>query len=84
MNEENYIKGFNEGYSLSKEVPEIADILSKASGDSDRLNGFKDGRSQYINERLKEKRPSWLTSKGFSKDDKEPEKSNDKGLEPER
>jgi hypothetical protein len=84
MDEKDYIKGFNEGYSISKEMPEIAEALSKAFGNSDRLNGFKDGRSELINEQLKERRPSYLKTKVSSVEKPVTSKEVSKDIEPER
>jgi hypothetical protein len=84
MDEKDYIKGFNEGYSISREMPEIAEALSKASGKGDRLNGFKDGRNQLIEERMKERRPSYLKSEKAPKDKPVSSKIPSKGIEPER
>lgn len=65
FNEEEYVSGFNKGYYLAKEFPEIADILKDATGTSDRLAGMKDGREQFLGEAIdKDKenanQPNWL------------------------
>lgn len=50
----------------------------------DRRNGMSDGRSQFMNDQLKEKRPSWLKSEKSSKIESSPEKSEGKDIQPER
>jgi len=55
-----YIKGFNEGFMISENLPELAKQLSTATGDSERLQGMRDGRKQYLIDQVKSLRPSWL------------------------
>ena len=55
-----YQKGFNDGYIITKFDPEMAEQLSKATGENIHLSGFKEGRKQYQLELLKGKRPAWL------------------------
>ncbi|MCP9750000.1 hypothetical protein [Ferruginibacter sp. HRS2-29] len=57
-----YLKGFNEGYSISKNLPELAEQFKSIEGNSHRLQGYKDGQTQYQLERRKELFPSWLKS----------------------
>lgn len=55
-----YTKGFNEGYVIAAHLPDIAKDVSKVNGSSPWLEGFRDGREQYIDERMKAWRPAWL------------------------
>lgn len=77
-----YTKGFNEGYLVSKNLPELSDKIASAIGDSDRGQGFRDGRKELLQERLKEKTPEWASKsrdislepgKSLDKSDKERE-----------
>lgn len=52
-----YIKGFNDGYLLSKELPDLADRLSSAKSETDRSKGLQDGFKAYVLERAKEQLP---------------------------
>ncbi len=61
-----YVKGFNEGYTIRQHLPELADQLAEKVGDSMRSAGFKDGREQYILERERERYPKWLRSDRLS------------------
>jgi hypothetical protein len=63
-----YLKGFNEGYTIAKDMPELADRLSSIKGDGDRLQGLQDGRKEYILDKAKELRPDWLKEKPTPKD----------------
>lgn len=74
-----YTKGFNEGYIIAKEMPEVADQLSKVLGDSDRAKGFQSGRAQYMFEQNKERYPSFLKDDKLNKsfEAKEPGKTKD-------
>lgn len=47
---ETYVKGFNEGYSIAKYLPEIAENLSDVLGNSERAKGFQLGRQEYLSE----------------------------------
>jgi hypothetical protein len=69
-----YQKGFNEGYSFAKLAPEIADTLSKAQTQSERMKGFKDGHKEFLleKEKAKDLMPNWL------KESKSPSKTKDK------
>lgn len=75
---DNYLKGFNNGYILSKYSPELAEKLSQVKSESPRMEGFRDGRTEFVNE--KSHYPQWLKrdfSKGLDtkdKGDREPDK----------
>ncbi len=75
-----YIKGFNEGYVLARELPDIADKLSAIKSDSDRTKGFQDGQKVYVLEKAKEQRPSWLKERQIEKSNKP--KDLDMDIEP--
>ena len=82
-----YTKGFNEGYTLAKYMPDVAENLSDILGDSERAKGFQLGREEYLMEIDKNKTrdaelyPDWLRDDynvnfndiGKDKDDLEPE-----------
>jgi hypothetical protein len=87
FDEEEYISGFNQGYFLAKEFPEVADILNNATGKSYKFEGLRDGRQQYLEEVIDkesksnldyENRPTWLSDKRFSEHTKNEDKEVDK------
>lgn len=41
-----YVKGFNEGYTLAKYLPNLAGKIVDALGNDDRSAGFKKGKEQ--------------------------------------
>jgi hypothetical protein len=57
-----YLTGFNQGYDMTGQLPELAEHVSKAFGDSERGQGFRDGRGQMLLEQTKER----LQDKGRS------------------
>lgn len=52
--QQDYQKGFNQGYLLAKHRPDISDSLKDLQPLSPRLEGMKDGQSEYANERQKQ------------------------------
>lgn len=56
-----YLKGFNLGYELSKEKPELAVSLISKMPDSEKAEGFKDGWKQSTLEKTMEERPKILS-----------------------
>lgn len=58
-----YVKGFNEGYTIAKELPDLADKISAVKGDGPRLQGFQDGRKQFALDMARDLRPEWLTKR---------------------
>ena len=89
FNETEYIEGFNLGYRMTKDFPELAEFLDHTRGYTDKLDGLKDGRSQYLEEQLekhkenkKEPSLSWLKKDKLTKGNNF-DKEKDKGLEPE-
>lgn len=55
-----YLKGFNDGYLLSKHEPELAVTLTAALTNSERSMGFKAGKEEFQREIEKSKLPTWL------------------------
>lgn len=82
-----YLKGFNEGYLLSKERPELAEtIIKNVPGDTERLSGFADGHRQYEIEKDKTLSLDWIKDEAPGYDEKELNKDLDidkDDLEPE-
>jgi len=80
-----YVKGFNEGYLIKQNLPELADRLADAVGDSLRSQGFKDGRSEVIRELERDRYPKWLRSDRLSsleeKEQEERERGKDRDKE---
>jgi hypothetical protein len=82
--EPDYLKGFNEGYTIAQHMPELAEQLASVQNESSRMAGFKAGRDQYSAERMKDRMPSWLTGSRPSKEQDPPTKSKDRDIEPDR
>lgn len=55
-----YLKGFNYGYMIAENIPDLAKQLATATGASDRFVGMKHGIEQYKLEQSKTKLPDWL------------------------
>ncbi len=79
-----YTKGFNEGYTIAKYMPDVAENLSDILGDSERAKGFQLGRQEYLMEMDKDKSldidlyPDWLKDDHtINKDDIEKEKDKE-------
>jgi len=53
----NYIKGFNEGYVITQHMPELADIVAHVKNETLRLEGFRDGRKQFVLEQVRNYTP---------------------------
>jgi hypothetical protein len=91
FNETEYIEGFNLGYRMTKDFPELAEFLDYARGKNDKLDGLKDDRQQFLEEQLQEKTqqqdkdsryPGWLKADRFKNSDKDKIKPNkDKDIE---
>lgn len=79
--EPEYLKGFNEGYTISQHHPDLAEKLASIDSDFIRLVGFKDGRNQYQREQERERLPSWLKAGP----DRSPSgKSKERDIEPDK
>lgn len=82
--EPEYVKGFNEGYTISQHKPELAEKLASIDSDFIRLVGFKDGRKQYQVEQIKDRLPSWLKGDRPTREQNSPTKSRGRDIEPEK
>lgn len=81
LNEKEYIKGFNEGYLISKDLPNLAIQLSKTETTDSRGQGLRDGIEQFDLEKSKSRIPeSFKTKRGFEKNKKD-ERERDIDLE---
>jgi non-homologous end joining protein Ku len=78
-----YQKRFNEGYTIAKHMPELAQQLTEAMKDKETDNGFRDGHWQFLSEQVKDKLPSWLSGHRPAKAEPQPDKNKDRGIEPE-
>ena len=78
-----YQKRFNEGYTIAKYMPELAQQLSSAMKDKEPSNGFQDGQRQFLSEQVKEKLPAWLSGNRPTKAQPQPDRNKDRGIEPE-
>ena len=65
QHEQQYIKGFNQGYFLSKHQPEL-DLQRSVKGDTDFIKGFIAGGKEFEMEKAKLSK----LKDGFSKEDK--------------
>lgn len=81
-NQANYQKGFNEGYLIAEHMPELSDQISKIDNDVPRIEGLRDGGKQFVLDRSKEFRPSWMKPDRVNEPQNSPSKTKDK--EPER
>ena len=83
-----FVKGFNEGYTLAQHLPEIAGQLDQVKSDSQRSLGFRAGQQEVAQEQKRQRQPDWLRAAFLEKQpdkpdvSKEPNKSRD--IEPER
>lgn len=55
-----YTKGFNEGHVITEHLPDLAKDISRIDSPSVYLKWFRDGRDEYVLEKAKKMRPSWL------------------------
>lgn len=78
-----YQKRFNEGYTIAKYMPELAQQLTEAIKDHTPGNGFQDGHRQFLSEQVKDKVPAWLSGNRPAKAEPQPDKNKDRGIEPE-
>ncbi len=79
-------KGFNEGYTIAKHQPVLAEQLAQAVKDEGpRSAGFQAGRQQFILEKGRGRYPPWLKGERNEGSTRaEPDRTKDKGIEPER
>lgn len=78
MNEDAYKRGFNEGYVLTAHAPELARALAKADTAAPRMEGFRDGRREYIIEQTKTR------GREPERGERGPEPAKDRGMDLER
>ncbi len=81
-----YLKGFNEGYSIREQFPELAEAINKAfeSITSERAKGFQAGSDEYMQEREKIMTVPWLQQLPDDYDNIEPEQEKSRDdIEPE-
>jgi hypothetical protein len=57
--EADYTKGFNDGYIMTKHLPELSEKLSGIDSDVPRIDGFKEGRKQFVLDKARETREQW-------------------------
>lgn len=75
-----YIEGFNSGYVIRKESPELAKkLIETLKEQSDYIQGLKDGKYQFEKELDKEIHRWAEQHKENLKDQPSPEKGKDKG-----
>lgn len=53
MENEKYIKGFNDGYLLKQHRPQLIENLVNISSSSDYIQGLKDGERTYSQKKIK-------------------------------
>lgn len=80
--EAEYVEGFNQGYLIAKHLPELAGTLATVESQSSRMEGFRDGRKEYVLETLRSKTAEW--QKADLSNNKDITPSKDRGMEPER
>jgi hypothetical protein len=74
MNEEKFTQGFNSGYLLEKNDPEKFKLmLNGTNGESDYLEGLKEGRKEYLMEQYQQRMKDHADKKAQDKD-KEPDR----------
>ncbi len=66
-----YIKGFNYGYIIAEHIPDLAQQLSTATGNGDKMVGLKAGIEQYNYELDKKLTPQILKNDTHSKNQKD-------------
>lgn len=79
-----FVKGFNEGYTIAQHSPEISRQLGEIQSNSPRSLGFIAGREQFAAERRQERYPAWLKPSQAKQNQASPKQKPDRGIEPER
>ncbi|AUD02170.1 hypothetical protein [Spirosoma pollinicola] len=82
--EPEYLKGFNEGYTIAQHKPELAEKLASIDSDFIRLVGFKAGREQFQKEQMRERLPSWLKGDRSTREQGKTDKTKGRDIEPDR
>jgi hypothetical protein len=84
---QDYLTGFNEGYTIAKYNPELAGQLANVTQDNLRGTGFQQGHEQFLKEQTKERLPSWVKGDRSERNSVVPDKNIEKGknmdIEPE-
>lgn len=79
IQETDFIKGFNDGYIVTKHLPDLSEKLAAIESDAPRIDGFKEGRKQFVIDKAKDMREHWKNEdKGHSRP---PNKSKDKDID---
>jgi hypothetical protein len=76
-----YKQGFNEGYIIAKHLPDLSDTLATVASTAPRIEGFQDGRKQFVLEQVRDRRREW--AKGPAKIAGNG-KQQDRDIEPDR
>jgi hypothetical protein len=82
-----YIKGFNEGYIITKHMPELSDCVVQVQSENPRIEGLRDGRKQLVLEKIAEQHKTPTKTEHITPDrnkDTKQEPSKDHDLEPDR
>lgn len=78
-----YKQGFNEGYIIAKHLPDLSDTLATVASTTPRIEGFQDGRKQFVLEQVRDRRREWTKDTGkTARNDKPKDKDRDKEPEP--
>lgn len=83
-----YLSGFNRGYMISREHPDIAAQIKDSKSDAPFMRGIRDGNRQFEMDTAKSRghRPAFLKDQSATKEtspDMSPDVSPDKDIEPE-
>lgn len=81
LNEKEYIRGFNEGYIISKDLPDLAIQLSKTETTDSRGQGLRDGIEQFNLEKSTSRIPESFKAKRSIEKDKTDNRQKDIDLE---
>ena len=79
-----FVKGFNEGYTLAKHLPNLAEQLNAVTDESQRGSGFQAGQRQLFVERQQERYPAWLRGDYASRANGTPDIAPDKDIDLDR
>lgn len=55
-----YVKGWREGYILTKHLPDMAKDLAASKNKTPYFEGFRAGKDEYLREQMRERLPKWL------------------------
>jgi hypothetical protein len=71
-------KGFNEGYIVTKHLPELSQDLAEVKSEAPRMEGFREGRRQFILEKVQERSPAYVQEGNNSQSNPYKTKNNSK------